>query len=652
MNQDQKIINAIRMLGVDAIEKANSGHPGIVMGAAPMAYTLWAKHLNINPKNPNWENRDRFILSAGHGSMLIYALLHLSGYDVSMEDLQQFRQLNSKTPGHPEYHITPGIDATTGPLGQGIAMGVGMALAEQHLAGIFQTAATLVNHHTYILCGDGDLMEGISHEAASFAGTHHLGKLIVLYDSNNICLDGNLEEAMNDDTRKRFEAYGWQTLHVADGNDIAAIDEAITTAKANTTQPTLIEVNTIIGYGSPNKSGTNSCHGAPLGADEVANVRTTLGWEAVPFEIEKTIYTAFQQQITDRVQPIYTTWEEQKNNLSNNEKQQYDSYFNGTPKTYNFPEIPVGTKQATRNSSQDCIQLIAETTPNLFGGSADLSGSNMTKIKTEGLYSEANLQARNIQYGVREFAMASMANGMSLHGGVRPFVSTFMVFSDYLKPAARLSALMQQPVTYVFTHDSLAVGEDGATHEPVEHYAMWRSLPNTIFLRPADAVETQGAWKIAMASTDTPVVLSLTRQALTVQEKTNAAEVAKGAYIVYEPTTPEAIILATGSEVEKAITIAKALAPQHQIRVISIPSWELFAKQDTAYQQTLLPTHIQKRISIEMASTFGWERFVGHNGLCLGVDTFGASGPADAVEKAYGFDVERLCKQVEKYLVE
>lgn len=650
MTMDQHVINAIRMLGVDAIEKANSGHPGIVMGAAPMAYTLWARHLNINPTDPEWLNRDRSILSAGHGSMLLYALLHLAGYDVTMDDLKKFRQLHSKTPGHPEYNVTPGVDATTGPLGQGIAMGVGMAVAEQHLNAVL-TDTNLINHYTYILCGDGDLMEGISHEAASFAGTHQLGKLILLYDSNNICLDGKLEEAMHDDTRMRFEAYGWQTLYVADGNDVEAIDKAIIAAKANTTQPTLIEVKTIIGYGAPNKAGTNASHGAPLGTAEVAAVRTALDWTAPPFTIEQAIYEHFQQQIATRIEPIISRWEQGLQTLSDETRAQYDAYFASQEKAYHFPQIDVGFAQATRNSSHDCIQVIAEQMPNILGGSADLSGSNMTKIKTGGLYNIDNLTARNIQYGVREFAMASMANGISLHGGLRPFISTFMVFSDYLKPAARLSALMHQPVTYIFTHDSIAVGEDGATHEPIEHYAMWRSIPNTIFLRPADAIETQGAWKIALASTKTPVILSLTRQALTVQAKTNADNVVKGAYIVYEPEKPlDAILIATGSEVEKAVRIANNLSSNYHIRVISMPSWELFSEQSDEYQAMILPSTIKKRISIEMASSFGWERFVGFEGLILGIDTFGASGPASDVEQAYEFDIASLQEKIEQYL--
>ncbi|MGT2715706.1 transketolase [Streptococcus respiraculi] len=648
-------VNAIRFLGVDAIEKSKSGHPGAVMGQAPMAYSLFTNHMRINPAHPRWVNRDRFVLSTGHGSMLLYALLHLSGFEeVSMDEIKNFRQWGSTTPGHPEFGHTAGVDVTTGPLGQGISTAVGLAQAERFLAAKYNKEGyPIFDHYTYVICGDGDLMEGVSAEAASYAGLQKLDKLIVLYDSNDICLDGGTSDALTEDVRARYEAYGWHTALVSDGTDVVAVDQAIQAAKVSG-KPSLIEVKTIIGHGSPNKQGTNAVHGAPLGAEEAAATRKALDWNFAPFEVPQEVYADFKEHVTDRGQAAYATWEK----LVADYKAAYpelaeevSAVLEGRDavelKPSDFPMPETGFSQATRNSSQDAINAAAEVLPHFFGGSADLSHSNMTFIKGEGLQDATHPLNRNIQFGVREFAMGTILNGMALHSNLRVYGGTFMVFSDYVKAAIRLSALQGLPVTYVFTHDSIAVGEDGPTHEPIEHLAGLRAMPNVNVFRPADARETQAAWYLALTSPSTPSVLALTRQNLTVEEGTDFDKVAKGAYVVYEEAGFDTILLASGSEVNLAVTAAKQLAAEGiKVRVVSVPSTELFDAQDAAYKEEILPNAIRRRLAIEMGATQSWYKYVGLDGAVLGIDTFGASAPAAKVIEEYGFTVENVVNTV------
>jgi len=649
---DSQMINAVRMIGVDAIEKAKSGHPGIVLGAAPMATTLWTRFLRVNPTKPNWINRDRFVLSAGHGSMLLYALLHLSGFDVRKSDIENFRQLDSKTPGHPEYKHTEGVDATTGPLGQGVAMAVGMALAEKKLAATYnRDQFNIIDHFTYCLCGDGDLMEGVASEAASFAGLQQLGKLIVLYDSNDINLDGSTKDSFTENVCGRFASYGWQTIYVADGMNPDAIGKAIEEAQADTTRPTLIEVKTVIGAGSANE-GTNKVHGAPLGARDTAALRKKYKWEHDPFVVPETIYDAFKKDVADRGRASYDTWSELFNEYASVHKELALQLQQSIKKKY--PEIkweaPAdGFEQATRNSSNDCLQQVAAHIPSLFGGSADLASSNMTMIKDEGLFLPDNLAGRNIQFGVREFAMAAIGNGMSLHGGLLPYVSTFFVFSDYLKPALRLSALMQQQVLYILTHDSVAVGEDGPTHQPIEQLAMVRSIPNVFNFRPADARETVGAWHAALHIKAAPSTLILTRQNTVVSKYTDAAKVLRGGYVAYpEQYLLSLMLLASGSEVGLAIEVAEELTSRGiGVRVVSMPSMELFNVQDEAYRAEVLPADERvRRVSIEMGSTQPWYRYLGLNDLAIGIDTFGVSGKGDEVIEQFGFTKKNILKNI------
>jgi len=645
-------VNAIRFLGIDAINKANSGHPGVVMGAAPMAYSLFTKELRINPAQPNWINRDRFILSAGHGSMLLYALLHLSGFeDVSMDEVKNFRQWGSKTPGHPEFGHTAGVDATTGPLGQGIATATGFAQAERFLAAKYNREGyNIFDHYTYVICGDGDLMEGVSSEAASYAGLQKLDKLIVLYDSNDINLDGETKDSFTENVRARYDAYGWHTVLVEDGTDLEAIQAAIDEAKASG-KPSLIEVKTIIGYGSPNKQGTNGVHGAPLGADETAATRQALGWDYEPFEIPAEVYADFKENVADRGTEAYQTWtklvaayKETYPELAAEVEAIIDGCDPVELKPEDFPALENDFSQATRNSSQDALNVIAEKMPNFLGGSADLAHSNMTYIKTDGLQDDANRLNRNIQFGVREFAMGTVLNGMALHGGLRVYGGTFFVFSDYLKAAVRLSALQGLPVTYVLTHDSIAVGEDGPTHEPIEHLAGLRAIPNLNVFRPADARETQAAWYLATKSKTTPTALVLSRQNLTVEEGTDFNKVAKGAYVVYENAADfDTILIATGSEVNLAVSAAKELAGQGgKVRVVSMPSTDVFDVQDAAYKEEILPNTVRRRVAIEMGASQNWYKYVGLDGYVLGIDSFGASAPAPKVLAEYGFTVENL----------
>ena len=656
----QQSVNAIKVLGVDAINKAKSGHPGVVMGAAPMAYSLFAKHLRVNPKKTDWINRDRFVLSAGHGSMLLYSLLHLSGFeDVSLEEVKNFRQWGSKTPGHPEFGHTKGVDATTGPLGQGISTAVGMALAERYLAAKYNKEGyELFDHYTYVICGDGDIMEGVASEAASFAAVQKLNKLVVLYDSNDICLDGETRDAFSENVRNRYEAYGWNTILVEDGADVEAVNVAIEKAKQSD-KPTLIEVKTIIGAGSPNKQGTNGVHGAPLGDEETALFRKEIGWNYEPFEIPEEVYADFKVNVADRGETANNEWEK----LYNEYKEKFPELAAELEEVLSREDIKhlskesfsfknVGEVQATRNSSQDAINSIAKVLPTFFGGSADLSHSNMTFIKGEGLQDDAHRTERNIQFGVREFAMATVLNGMMLHGGVRVFGGTFFVFSDYLKAALRLSALQNLPVTYVFTHDSIAVGEDGPTHEPIEHLASLRTIPNTYVFRPADATETQAAWYLAQNVNDKPTSIVLTRQNLPVLENSSFEKVAKGAYVVYETSSDfDTILIATGSEVALAISVAQELEKEGmKVRVVSMPSIELFEEQTSEYKEALLPRSIRRRVSLEMGNTALWYKYVGLDGLAIGIDKFGASAPANKVIEEYGFSVEKVVARIKNEL--
>ena len=656
----QKSVNAIKVLGVDAINKAKSGHPGVVMGAAPMAYSLFTKHLRVNPKKTDWINRDRFVLSAGHGSMLLYSLLHLSGFeDVSLEEVKNFRQWGSKTPGHPEFGHTKGIDATTGPLGQGISTAVGMALAERYLAAKYNKEGyELFDHYTYVICGDGDIMEGVASEASSFAAVQKLNKLVVLYDSNDICLDGETKDAFSENVRARYEAYGWNTILVEDGSDVEAVNAAIEQAKKSD-KPTLIEVKTIIGAGSPNRQGTNGVHGAPLGDEETALFRKEIGWENEPFDIPADVYADFKANVADRGENEYTKWEK----LYADYKAAYPELAKELEEVLSREDISrlskesfsfknVGEAQATRNSSQDAINSVAAVLPTFFGGSADLSHSNMTFIKGDNLQDDAHRTERNVQFGVREFAMATVLNGLMLHGGVRVFGGTFFVFSDYLKGALRLSALQNLPVTYVFTHDSIAVGEDGPTHEPIEHLASLRTIPNTYVFRPADATETQAAWYLSQKTNDRPTSIVLTRQNLPILENSSFEKVAKGAYVVYETAVDfDTILIATGSEVALAIDVARELEKDgSKVRVVSMPSVELFEEQSKEYKEELLPLNIRRRVSLEMGNSSLWYKYVGLDGLAIGIDKFGASAPANKVIEEYGFTVEAVVEKIKNEL--
>ena len=656
----QKSVNAIKVLGVDAINKAKSGHPGVVMGAAPMAYSLFTKHLTVNPKKTDWINRDRFVLSAGHGSMLLYSLLHLSGFeDVSLEEVKNFRQWGSKTPGHPEFGHTKGIDATTGPLGQGISTAVGMALAERYLAAKYNKEGyDLFDHYTYVICGDGDIMEGVASEASSFAAVQKLNKLVVLYDSNDICLDGETKDAFSENVRARYEAYGWNTILVEDGSDVEAVNVAIEQAKKSD-KPTLIEVKTIIGAGSPNRQGTNGVHGAPLGDEETALFRKEIGWENEPFDIPADVYADFKANVADRGENEYTKWEK----LYADYKAAYPELAKELEEVLSREDISrlskesfsfknIGEAQATRNSSQDAINSVAAVLPTFFGGSADLSHSNMTFIKGDNLQDDAHRTERNVQFGVREFAMATVLNGLMLHGGVRVFGGTFFVFSDYLKGALRLSALQNLPVKYVFTHDSIAVGEDGPTHEPIEHLASLRTIPNTYVFRPADATETQAAWYLSQKTNDRPTSIVLTRQNLPILENSSFEKVAKGAYVVYETSADfDTILIATGSEVALAIDVARELEKDgSKVRVVSMPSVELFEEQSKEYKEELLPLNIRRRISLEMGNSALWYKYVGLDGLAIGIDKFGASAPANKVIEEYGFTVEAVVEKIKNEL--
>lgn len=652
---DQLAVDTIRTLSIDGVQKANSGHPGLPMGAAPMTYVLWSRHLKANPKNSHWVDRDRFVLSAGHGSMMLYSMLHLAGYKVSIDDLKNFRQWESNTPGHPEVHYTDGVEATTGPLGQGIANSVGMAMAEAHLAATYNKENhTIVDHYTYALCGDGDLMEGVSAEAASLAGHLKLGKLIVLYDSNDISLDGPTSKSFTENVGQRFEAYGWEHILVKDGNDLEEVNAAIEKAKANPDQPSLIEVKTVIGFGSPG-AGSHKVHGAPLGIEGVEATKKAYGWEGEDFYVPMEAQARFEEMIVDPGAEAEEKWNkafEAYRQEFPELAQQFEAGFNGELPEGWDKDLPVyeegDAAAASRKTSSQVLNAIAKNVPNLWGGSADLSSSNNTMIDGVADYEAGQYEGRNIWYGVREFAMTAAANGIQLHGGTKTYVGTFFVFTDYLRAAVRLAAISKLPVTYVFTHDSVAVGEDGPTHEPVEHLSSLRSMPNLTVLRPADGNEVAAAWEIAMKSTDHPTMLVLSRQDLPVLPKTKELareNIQKGAYVLspQDGEKPEGILIATGSEVALALEAQKELKAQRKdVSVVSMPSMDLFEKQSAEYKESVLPREIRKRVSIEMGATFGWERYVGLDGATIGIDKYGASAPGATVIKNYGFTTQNV----------
>lgn len=655
--KDQLAVNTLRALSVDQIEKANSGHPGLPMGAAPMAYALFAEHLNTDPKKSKWINRDRFLLSAGHGSALLYSLLHLSGYEVSIEDLKDFRQIDSATPGHPEYNHTDGVEATTGPLGQGLAQAVGMALAEKHTASLFNTEKhKVIDHYTYAIVSDGDLMEGISYEACSFAGRQKLGKLIFLYDSNDISLDGELDQAFAEDIRQRFESQGWHYERVEDGRDLTDISRAIKAAKEEDSKPSIIEVKTVIGYGSPNE-GTSKVHGAPLGEDAWKITKEYYGYDYGAFEVPEETRAVFQEKVQERGAKARQEWEEKFAAYEADEPELAASlkraFAHELPENYDsgLELLSVDEKpDATRNSSGKAINALAETIPYFWGGSADLSGSNKTVITSSGDFMPDNPAAKNIWFGVREFAMAAMLNGATLHGGNIIFGGTFFVFTDYLKAAVRLSALSSIPSIFVMTHDSVAVGEDGPTHEPIEQLAGFRAMPNLNLIRPADVNETYVAWKIAVESTGSPTMLVLTRQNVPVLPQSQAlAEegVRKGAYIISPAEKAEAdgILIATGSEVSVAIEAQKVLAEKGvDVSVVSMPSQNMFDAQSAEYKESVLPNAVRNRVSIEMGSSFGWDKYVGLDGLKVAIDRYGVSGPGEKVIEYFGFTGDKVAQ--------
>jgi hypothetical protein len=650
---ESKAINSIRILSADGIQKANSGHPGLPLGAAPAAYTLWSKFLHFDPTHLQWENRDRFVLSAGHGSMLLYSLLHLFSCGLKKEDLMSFRQMGSLTPGHPEYGHTMGVDATTGPLGAGLAMAVGFAMAESHLAAEFnKEGLALVDHRTYALCGDGCLMEGISSEALSLAGTLNLHKLTILYDSNHISIEGNTEIAFTENVEKRMEAFGFKTLTVEDGNDVEAISYALKKAEEDTTAPYFITIKTEIGYGVPNKQGKASAHGEPLGEENIKEMRAFLHWEyEEAFYIPEEVYAHYQSLVEEK-KKSYIAWKAVLEEYAQNYPDDYEKYLSYHDKQKVLDLLhdkalweKAEKAEATRNSSGEILQMVKDRVPNLFGGSADLAPSTKTEMKGEGFFSKDNRLGKNIHFGVRELAMAGIANGILLHGGYRSYASTFFVFSDYIKPMARLAALMKLPQIYILTHDSIGVGEDGPTHEPIEQLAMLRSTPNFRVFRPADRQETAAAWFSALSSTDCPTAIVLSRQNLP-QLCQDGKEALKGAYILSDSEkTPELIFIATGSELELAEKAGEVLRGEGKaVRVVSMPSMEIFEMQSEEYKEKILPSSVEKRISVEALSSFGWGKYVGLKGASLSMDSFGASAPAKELFTHFGFTVENLLK--------
>lgn len=659
MNIEEMSVNAIRVLSADAIQKANSGHPGLPLGTAPVAYELFAKHMNYNPHNPDWVNRDRFVLSGGHGSMLLYSLFHLFGIgNLSLEEVKNFRQFGSLTPGHPEYGHTVGVEATTGPLGQGMAMAVGMAMAEAHLSSVFNKEGfPVVDHYTYVLGGDGCMMEGISSECFSLAGTLGLSKLIVFYDSNNISIEGSTDIAFTEDVVTRFKAFGFQTIEVEDGNDLEVIGKAIEEAKADKTRPSLIKVNTLIGYGCPAKQGKASAHGEPLGVDNVAALKENINWPCKgDFEVPKEVYDHYKEladnmaKAEDKWNELFAAYVEKYPEM----KELWDNYFDGYDMSDLFNSDEYWAKgdkpEATRSTSGTILNMIKKAMPNLIGGSADLAPSNKTNMKDAGDFSKDNYAGTNLHFGVREQAMAAIGNGLALHGGLKAFVATFFVFSDYVKPMARLSALMKLPLTYVFTHDSIGVGEDGPTHEPIEQLAAFRSLPDFTVFRPCDRTETAAAWMYAVENECGPTGLVLTRQNLP-QIEGSSKDALKGGYVIAESekAVPDAIIIASGSEVSLAVNAKEELKKSGiDVRVVSMPSMELFDKQSAEYKESVLPNAVRKRVAVEALSDFGWYKYVGLDGKVIAMEGFGASGPAATLFEHFGFTVDNVVKTVKE----
>ena len=657
-NIDNLSVNAIRVLSADAVQKANSGHPGLPLGAAAIGYELWANHMNHNPKNPNWENRDRFVLSGGHGSTLLYSLLHLFGYGLTLDDLKNFRQWGSKTPGHPEYGVTTGVEASTGPLGAGMAMAVGMAMAETHLAAKFNKEGyPVVDHYTYVLGGDGCMMEGINYEAFSLAGTLKLNKLIVLYDSNKISIEGNTDIAFTEDVPARFKAMGFKVLEVKDGNDISEIGKAIEEAKEDKESPSFIKINTKIGFGSP-KEGSADVHGAPLGADNIIAMKKTLGWPSEePFFVPDEVYENYKvkaenlakkeeewnklfKDYCEKFPEMKSLWDEYKDETKADKLLDDEDFWSYDEKA-----------DATRNLSGKVLNKLSAKLPTLFGGSADLAPSNKSYVNGAGDYSAENYAGRNVHFGVRELAMTGIGNGLVLHG-LKAYVSTFFVFSDYVKPMARLASLMEIPLTFILTHDSIGVGEDGPTHEPIEQLAEFRAMPNFNVFRPADATETIAAWYSAVTSKETPTALVLTRQNLP-QLAGSSKEALKGGYVVADSSkeTPDAIIIASGSEVSLSIEAKEALAKEGvDVRVVSMPCMDIFEKQPLEYKEKVLPKSVRARVAVEALSEFGWGKYVGLDGKTVCLDRFGASAPAGVLFKEFGFTVDNVVKAVKEVI--
>ena len=651
-------IATIRSLGIDTINKANSGHPGMVLGSAPALYTLFNKELNIYNKEAEWINRDRFVLASGHASALLYSMLHLTGFDVTIDDLKNFRQLNSRTPGHPEIEMTHGVDASSGPLGQGIPMAAGMAMAEKFLASQYNKENfDIIDHYTYVLCGDGDMQEGVTYEAASLAGHLSLGKLIVLYDANKVTLDGPLSMSFSENVKKRYEACNWQVLEVKDGNDINEIHKAIKKGKKEQFKPTLIIVNTVIGFGSANQ-GTNKVHGAPLGKEDCKNAKLSYGFDHDEFYVPEEVYEDFKKKTIKRGKSKFNKW----NKLFNEYKEQYPTEAKQLEDaiagkySLNIDELlknyPVGHNDATRNTSLEVIQEVAKQNPTFLSGTADLASSTKTKIKDEDDFSVENYNGRNLVFGIREFAMVAIMNGMTLHKGVKVSAGGFLVFSDYFKAAVRMACLMKLPIILPLSHDSIAVGEDGPTHQPIEQFAMLRSIPNMHVIRPGDAVEMAAAWKLAMESTENPTALILTRQNVETMENSSVEGVSKGAYVIgKEENHLDAIIIASGSEVNLAMKAKKVLLEKGiDVRVVSMPCQEFFDQQDEQYKEAVLPNAMRKRLSVEMASSFGWHKYVGLDGITMSINEFGKSAPAQDVIQSYGFTVDGVVENIEKLL--
>lgn len=651
-------IATIRSLGIDTINKANSGHPGMVLGSAPALYTLFNKELNIYNKEAEWINRDCFVLASGHASALLYSMLHLTGFDVTIDDLKNFRQLNSHTPGHPEIEMTHGVDASSGPLGQGIPMAAGMAMTEKFLASQYNKENfDIIDHYTYVLCGDGDMQEGVTYEAASLAGHLSLGKLIVLYDANKVTLDGPLSMSFSENVKKRYEACNWQVLEVKDGNDINEIHKAIKKGKKEQFKPTLIIVNTVIGFGSANQ-GTNKVHGAPLGKEDGKNAKLSYGFDHDEFYVPEEVYEDFKKKTIKRGKSKFNKW----NKLFNEYKEQYPTEAKQLEDaiagkySLNIDELlknyPVGHNDATRNTSLEVIQEVAKQNPTFLSGTADLASSTKTKIKDEDDFSVENYNGRNLVFGIREFAMVAIMNGMTLHKGVKVSAGGFLVFSDYFKAAVRMACLMKLPIILPLSHDSIAVGEDGPTHQPIEQFAMLRSIPNMHVIRPGDAVEMAAAWKLAIESTENPTALILTRQNVETMENSSVEGVSKGAYVIgKEENHLDAIIIASGSEVNLAMKAKKVLFEKGiDVRVVSMPCQEFFDQQDEQYKEAVLPNAMRKRLSVEMASSFGWHKYVGLDGITMSIDEFGKSAPAQDVIQSYGFTVDGVVENIEKLL--